>query len=37
MASTKTTEPLVGKPCELGRYALEDGERVVVGQPVDVS
>ena len=37
MASTETTEPLIGTPCELGRYSLEGGERVLVGPRVDVS
>jgi hypothetical protein len=35
MATTAYAQPVVGKPCELGRYRIEEGERILVGQRVD--
>jgi hypothetical protein len=35
MAATQTAERRSGRPSELGRYAIAEGERVLVGQRVD--
>ena len=35
MPATATPEKQTGRPCELGRYTIEEGDRILVGQRVD--
>jgi hypothetical protein len=35
MSPTATPQKQTGRPCELGRYTTEEGDRILVGQRVD--
>jgi hypothetical protein len=35
MPTTATPETQTGRPCEVGRYTTDEGERLLVGQRVD--
>ncbi|MGH2984573.1 MAG: hypothetical protein ACRDK5_10030 [Solirubrobacterales bacterium] len=35
MRTTAPRDPVVGRPSELGRYRIKEGERLLVGQRVD--